>query len=321
MSLIRKIFIIIVFSSSMVWGGQWHIGTSLNCDDCHLQHASKQGQSLPGGPYTYLLLKDNINDLCLSCHDGTNATAPDVQAPVDMYSSTSSQESAAGYFETVGIDNPHGHTLGVNVLVPLQNEGNSVTLTCASCHAVHGNSNYRNLLYDPASVGATITLEEGLDVFTQNNPANPPTVSGSIQAYERDNVGYKNDFSQWCVSCHNQLATNSSSTPPAHFNAHPNNVALNEFVGDYHTDPAHWTLGTGEGFAVDTSSTTGIPRVPFLAPTASDYTTSKIAQSSNKVFCGSCHKAHGKDNNKSLLWPFLEGGNNFIAGCQQCHYK
>ncbi|HPC11639.1 MAG TPA: cytochrome c3 family protein, partial [candidate division Zixibacteria bacterium] len=82
--------------------GQWHTGESLMCQDCHLQHSSEQGEPVAGGPYSVLLLKSSINELCLSCHDGSNPTAPDVQSPVQMYQGTPSGESAGGWFGLLG---------------------------------------------------------------------------------------------------------------------------------------------------------------------------------------------------------------------------
>ncbi|UCE23407.1 MAG: hypothetical protein JSU74_08870 [Candidatus Zixiibacteriota bacterium] len=298
--------------------GEWHIEPYLACENCHIQHASEDGQPLPGGPFSTLLLKNTVNELCLSCHDGSDPTAPDVQQPVQMYDATASGESAAGYFGLIGADNIAGHSLGLGSVTPLQVEAEYVELSCASCHAVHGNGNYRNLLYDPRAVGDSAVLAEGSDLFAQFAPDVPPTTAGSIIAYSRDNIGYKQAYSAWCVTCHNQLSANSTASPPAHFNSHPVDVTINEFPLDLHTDPVHWTGGTGEGFADDPS---GIERVPFEVPAAVDFLSSRVPAETNRIFCGSCHKAHGGQNEKSLLWSYLEGDLNFIAGCQQCHNK
>ncbi len=302
--------------------GEWHIEGNLLCQDCHLQHASEEGQELPGGPYSYLLLKNTINELCLSCHDGSDPTAPDVQAPVQMYQSTTSGHSAAGFFGTTGIDNAMGHTLGLPLTTPLQAGGALMTLNCASCHAVHGNTNYRNLLYDPANRGDSILVTDGTDLFTLVAPDRPPTMAGSVAAYDADNVGYKQNYSAWCASCHDQLEINATALPPAHFNSHPSDVSMNAFVGEYHADPIHWTSGIGEGFPdIGDGTDYGIPRVPFQAPTSVDFTTSIEPAETNEVFCGSCHIAHGGQYEKALRWPYYEGGNAFLAGCQQCHNK
>lgn len=307
-------------AATLGFAGNWHVEGNLACQDCHLQHSTELGEPLPGGPHSYLLLKSSINELCLSCHDGSDPTAPDVQTPVQMYQSTSSGESAGGYFALTGVKNHAGHDIGVAMTVPLQAAATIVDLNCASCHAVHGNSNYRNLLYDPAGTGDSAVLVENSDVFTALLPDVPPTISGTVAAYERANVAYKQSYANWCATCHDQLATNAGALPPAHFNAHPSDVAFDDFPGEGHADIDHWISGLGEGFILEGAQVSyGIPRVPFESPGATDFVSAAEVASSNEVFCASCHKGHGSENTASLRWPYMEGGNLYLAGCQQCH--
>ena len=296
--------------------GNWHTAGSLRCADCHQQHESGQ----PGeGPFSYLLVKNSVNELCLSCHDGSVSNAPDVQYPVTMYSSTLSGESCAGSFGMAGQDNPNGHNLGILTSTPLRTSGLPQELTCASCHAVHGNGNYRNLLTDPAGVGDSLRVEIGIDIMVGRMPDDPPTTGGAAAAYEKDNAGYVSGLTQWCSSCHDQLKTNGSAAAPAHFNGHPNDVALNQFGYQPHSDAKHWVQGQGDGFP--SSAPAGIARVPVLSPTATSFVASRTPQETDQVSCMSCHKAHGSSNKKGMLWPYLEGGPTFNAGCQQCHNK
>jgi Doubled CXXCH motif (Paired_CXXCH_1) len=309
--------IIAMMIHAVALAGNWHIGQSLACQECHIEHASESGLPTPGGPFSSLLVKSSVNDLCLSCHDGTNPSAPDILLPIDMYQTTSSGESSGGFVMSPGFDHAGGHSIGLPVAVPLNNQGKTMTLSCVSCHAYHGNENYRNLAYDPDGVGDSLVVKEGVDVFTQTLPAVPPTRTGSIAAYSRDNVGYKSNYTRWCASCHNQLASPSSAILPAHFNDHPNEVAINAYSPSTHTDPSHWVTGTGDGFP----TTGGIPRVPFVNATATDFNSAKTVSASNKVFCLSCHKPHGSSSQRALLWPYFEGGTNYVDGCQQCHNK
>ena len=308
---------LLVTLSATTWAGNWHAAGSLQCGDCHLQHSSDSRNPTTEGPYSILLKKNSINELCLSCHDGTNATSPDVLDPVVMYNSTPSQASAAGFFITLAVANQHGHSLGVPTIVPLQGASRSMELNCSSCHASHGNGNYRNLVEDPAGTGASISVVEGVNVYEKVAPDNPPTAGGSTVAFSRDNIGYASGLSAWCSACHDQLATNNTATTPAHFNSHPSSVALNAFPAPGHTDAAHWVSGTGEGFA----GVGGIPRIPFQAPTATTFVTATTPQMTNEVSCMSCHKGHGSSNAKGLLWPYLEGGDASLSACQQCHNK
>ena len=316
-----NIFIAVAIVALMVhavsMAGNWHVGQSLVCQECHIEHSSESGQPTPGGPFTSLLVKSSINDLCLSCHDGTDQTAPDILLPIDMYQTTTSRESGAGFMQSPGFDHTGGHSIGLAVNIPFNSQGKTTTLSCASCHAYHGNDNYRNLAYDPDGAGDSLIVREGVDVFTQVLPANPPNRAGSTAAYSRDNSAYKSNYSRWCASCHSQLVSTPGAVLPAHFNAHPNDIALNEYAPTVHTDASHWTTGTGDGFA----TSGGIPRVPFVNAAAFDFTSATTASASSKVFCLSCHKAHGASSQRALLWPYVEGGTNYLAGCQQCHNK
>src|SRR5574341_454284 len=68
--------------------GDYHYGTTLICSDCHVMHFSQTHgyNNDGGGTFTPLgstpehhLLRDEVNKLCLNCHDG-QAFAPDVYA-------------------------------------------------------------------------------------------------------------------------------------------------------------------------------------------------------------------------------------------------
>ena len=302
------------------WAGNWHTAGSLRCGDCHIQHGSENNQPLPGGPFVYLLRKTSVNELCLSCHDGTDGTAPDVMDPVQMYQSTAAGESGAGYFVTQGVSNPNGHTLDLLVSTPLQTNAGTQILTCASCHAVHGNDNYRNLLTDPAGTGGNALLTVGVNVFTEYSPPDPPTSAGAVAAYQRGNIAYVSNYSAWCTTCHNVLAANNQSVIPAHFAGHPSDISVNSFSPTPHTDPANWVAGMGQGF-LGSIDPDGIARVPFLSPLAVDLVSARNPLATSQVFCLSCHKAHGSANRNALIWPYLEGGPKYISGCQQCHNK
>lgn len=307
------LIVLLLSGFSVAMAGNWHTGESLKCENCHLQHAVVEGQALPGGPFSTLLLKNSINELCLSCHNGSDLTAPDVLAPIQMYDQTVLAQAAGGQFSLIGIDNHAGHSLGFAQVTPLETQASLRDLNCASCHAVHGNENYRNLAYDPGGHGDSIVVREGTDVLTEVRPDNPPTIAGSIAAYSRDNVAYKQNYSAWCSSCHNELATNTPAAAPAHFNGHPSGVALNEYGAESHADALHWVTGIDEGFE--------LPRLPFESPLAAGFVEATQPAQSDVVFCGSCHAAHGGVNTNALRWPYKDGGANFISGCQQCHNK
>ena len=73
-----------VFATAAV-AGDYHNGTTLICSDCHVMHGSQSHALTSGGffvpigangPYADLLRND-VNDLCLTCHDNSSF-APDV---------------------------------------------------------------------------------------------------------------------------------------------------------------------------------------------------------------------------------------------------
>ncbi len=315
------IIVLSLFGGSIQSGG-WHKGESLQCGECHAEHASVGGQEIPGGPYSTLLLKSSINELCLSCHGGDDPTAPDVLAPVSMYAQSPRTESAGGHFQVPGVLNSAGHSLGIVLPIPLNSSGRNIELTCASCHDYHGNENYRNLKYDPAGSGDSIVLSALVDIFWQDPPPSFPNPVGAAAAYQLGNIRYKSSWSGWCGSCHDQIQNNSTAIPPAHFNAHPSDIALSGTGSSPHVSSSRWIDGTGEGFTGNaTVPGEGISRLPFRQPTATDFATAGQVESSNEIFCGSCHKSHGSDFGKGLRWPYVEGGVNYLSGCQQCHGK
>lgn len=314
--------IVILSTYGLALAGDWHNGTSLHCGDCHVEHGIAGGDPIPGGPFSTMLKKSTINSLCLTCHDGSDATAPDVLTPVTMYNGTTSLESGGGHFQMPGTVSPYGHTLDVAVETPLNSSRQMTTLSCANCHDYHGNSNYRNLNYDPADRGDSINVVVGVDVFQGLLPSDPPSSASSIAAYQRLNVGYRSGWARWCATCHDQAAANTPASQPAHFSGHPIEISIGSIGTDPHVDFTHWLAGTGEGFVGNSQvAGEGILRVPFLQPAASDFVTSQLVNSANKLSCISCHSSHGGNNAKALRWPYVEGGVNYLSGCQQCHHK
>lgn len=314
--------LVALVTGSAVRAGEWHFGSNLQCGDCHVEHGIAGGNPIPGGPYSTLLKKGTVNGLCLTCHDGSDPSAPDVLAPVTMYNQTLSLESAGGHLVTPGMVNAAGHSLDIAMATPLSSTGRTLSLTCANCHDYHGNTNYRNLRYDPARTGDSISVALGSDVFNGVPPSKPPSSASSPAAYERGNIGYKTGWARWCASCHDQVATNSPAPSPAHFSGHPSEVAFGVAGSGSHVDVSHWLAGIGEGFFGNNEVPgEGVVRLPFLQPTATEFSISRTVSSTNMISCVSCHSSHGGANAKALRWPYVEGGVNYLSGCQQCHNK
>lgn len=302
--------------------GEWHIGTSLHCGECHAEHAQSGGTPIPGGPYSTLLRRANVNELCLSCHDGTDPTAPDVLDPVTMYAPTAASMSGGGHFVAGNLFNPAGHDIGQTAVIPLSSGARSIELSCGSCHDYHGNANYRNLLFDPAAAGDSINLRVGTEVFTEFPAAIPPTRSGSIAAYQLGNAAFRGSWAAWCGTCHDQVRFNQPAMAPAHFAGHPVEISFSGAGSDAHVSTSHWIGGTGEGFAGNNVVPgEGVIRLPFQNPAAIDLLSARQVSSSNQLSCMTCHSSHGSDFADALRWPATDGGVSLNSGCQQCHFK
>lgn len=297
--------------------GEFHGGNALTCSDCHTIHYSENAlpptRAEAGGPWGRLLRYSNVNELCLSCHDGNEPKSPDVLAPVTQYVGSGDEHSGAGFFSGGdGSVSANGHDLGgAGSSVPLSTMG-PVQLSCASCHDPHGNANYRNLRPDPGTGGGRDILL-GTDVFENVSPPVPPTQSGVVQAYRRSNIGYRSGMVQWCMQCHDLALTGGQTLGTSH----PNEAAMSGFLAD----AAHWLAGTGTGFGTATNDgVEGVPRLRFQEPGGSSYATSTAVAATNQVFCLSCHHSHGGPYEYGMIWPSNSPGNaDQDSGCQQCH--
>jgi hypothetical protein len=307
-----------------VHGGDFHASSSLACSDCHVMHYSEQ-HSLqgvlppevplgPGGPFPRLL-RQAASQLCLSCHDGRTNT-PDV-----LGAHHSAHVRAAGALNRVGDTGPyaegHGHTLGSTGAAPGGTwTGNQAGdgLQCKHCHEIHGNPYYRNLTPNPGTA-----TEKFVTYLTG------PTYSGTAAVqqlastpltahYAVDNIRYRQtkvgitDFglTEWCAGCHPDYQWSPPSPPKSH---HSTGVTMAQGVTDGAVDPAFWFSPLQSRAPVVSAS----GAVPGTAGT-----------SDNQMFCGSCHKAHGSANARSLIFDnsgtaALEDGTTMNDTCQQCH--
>jgi len=313
--------------------GEYHNAGQLVCSDCHIQHASKEGQSWTP---TEFLLKSSGGEvaLCLSCHDGTDSRAPDIVASGTSANPTShvatpyasKYGSSAGFFQSdwQTAPNPFGHGLSGEGggQAPLSSTFSTVGgLRCSNCHDPHGTPNYRNLLSDPnpAFAGAVDVLL-GTDV-REIVPVNPD-VPNAAQAYDAGNIAFytTNRINTWCTDCHDQLASATVGSLPAHFMRHPVGVDLSG-ANYRHVNTSNWisgAIGASTGFGTDLEdAVAGVPRLRYGSPSGSNST----ASTGDTVLCLTCHKAHGSKYRSGLVWPFRLDASDSRSGCQQCHYQ
>jgi predicted CXXCH cytochrome family protein len=253
-------------------------------------HNSQGGQPMrydgQASPSTGLLRHANTLSLCIYCHDGSNPNAPDVIAPVAY-----TPNPAGGFFSnTGGTASATAHNLGMSAAIA-PGGSDSLTLTCVSCHDIHGNANYRNLWLNPPGTGNATDVTVVVNQTVRANGSNP------AQVYAASNLLYKSGMSQWCNDCHTNFHGKTTGEEGARspWLRHPQDQAISTGTN---VDYAYWL--------------TAIPnRVPVQSPSDN-----VVPSSDDQVFCLSCHKAHGSSNKAATI--FADGA-TLNSTCQQCH--
>ncbi len=339
---------LILLMGGPAWAGDYHRGATLICSDCHVMHFSQThgynanggGLFTPLGPgtdgYAYLL-RNEVNELCLTCHDG-QAFAPDV-----LEANTGTGVRQAGALNRGGVTpyyNATGHTLDTMDTAP----GGTWTpgihgLTCVDCHAPHArggptvNNAYRNLsptagglaTFDPPSY-AIGTNDTTKDVY--ETAAGASDVA-NVNFNEPDQT--KSAYGNWCNSCHSSFHggpgsanTGGIGTPAEEFDRHPTAGVDIGALGGGHSSRSVFAIGARSGTGpgpkinwVKVMTATG-NWTPDMPSEVTDHTPS----------CMSCHKAHGNRNAFGLVQmnPLSgavteEGtaGGTYKNLCAQCH--
>lgn len=328
--------------ASLSFAGDYHMGINLICSDCHVMHYSQSHgynpsgsgifTPLAAGPHEFLLRND-VNDLCLSCHDG-QAFAPDV-----FEANFNSYVRQAGALNQVGGNGLYppatGHTLGSTAVAPGGTFSDLTGLSCVDCHSPHGraatgapaNGNYRNLW--GGSTAPTITYSRG-DVEATNDLTRWvfETASSGVNA---NHYGFgaltfnepdasKSVYGAFCKTCHTDFhgdvggtELGGIGTPAIDFHRHPTNGVNIGAVGGGHSS---LTRFAGKANQVQVMSPTGHKAGGYLV-TDTDLTPS----------CMSCHKGHGNQNAFGLIYMLGTGtiteqgdsGTDMRNSCRQCH--
>lgn len=337
--------VLVMAAHAPAQAGFFHTGDTLKCRDCHTMHYSQQhgynpsgtGSSAPlgpGGPFDYMLRED-INDICLGCHDG-QTSAPDV-----LEVNANAGVRQAGALNKVGgtalYPPATGHTLGSTETAPggTWSDTTSHGLNCANCHSVHGGNavgidSYRNLggFGTVAGEGLAISYGAGASNSDLTKDVFVNTRSGvSLDKYKAENVTYNEPNSAnsaiavFCASCHTEFhgtvgdvtTIGGSGTPPRRFLRHPSaGVDIGTLTG------AHSSM------SVFSSRSN---QVQVMSPTGQAAGSYDGSDTGLTPTCISCHKGHGNRNAFGLIYMAGTGtvteqgddGTSVRDLCSQCH--
>ncbi|HYJ32404.1 MAG TPA: cytochrome c3 family protein [Candidatus Binatia bacterium] len=327
-----------VFATAAV-AGDYHNGTTLICSDCHVMHGSQSHALTSGGFFVPLgvngpygdLLRNDVNDLCLTCHDNSSF-APDVfgnnGGVARVRNAGALNADPAKRANDNGFDVIDGHTLWSTATAPGGTFTNADGLECTNCHSQHGQNvaQYRNLATSPGgSAGKTVTYAAGTNDLTKDVfEAVPNGYAESQVNYNEPNTS-GSAYGAWCSGCHTY----------------------------YHGSGGSINMGGASGGDLAQGSTSWL-RHPTAdvnvgwAPTRTYYSSlSQYNGHTNRVkvmdsqglwngtaadntitpSCFSCHKSHGNKNGFGLIFmsgtgTVTEEGDNGTRQndlCKQCH--
>lgn len=340
---------LILMTGSPAIGGDYHRGTTLICTDCHIMHGSQaHGYNPDGtgfitpiggtGPYEYLL-RNEINDLCLTCHDGLT-WAPDVLEANIL--SNVRQAGALNRGGTAPYYEATGHTLDSTDTAPGGTWAPNPThgLTCTDCHHQHGRGStavsnpYRNL--NPSVGGVSLnppsyaisTNDLTKDIFERSAAAYSV---GDVDFNEPDQTA--SAMGNWCGSCHSNLHggpgsvnTGGTGSPAQVFDRHPTAGVDIGALGGGHSSRNYFATGN----RTSTGPGPKINWVKVMTATENWQPDMPAEVTDHTPTCVSCHKAHGNQNSFGLIYmnPLAgtvteEGtaGGTYKNLCSQCHVQ
>jgi hypothetical protein len=338
---------LVLFVGSPAVGGDYHKGATLMCTECHIMHGSQaHGYNANGtgvivsiggsAPYHYLL-RNEINDLCLTCHDG-QTFAPDV-----LEANTLTNVRQAGALNRSGTAPYYtstGHTLDATDTAPGGTWAPDPThgLTCIDCHAQHGrgstavSNGWRNL--NPVAGGVSVdppsyaigTNDTTKDIFERS--ANGYSI-GDMDLNEPDQT--KSAVGNWCGACHanfhggpGSVNVGGTGSPATEFERHPTAGVNIGAVGGGHSSASIFAYGQRTAPSIKLNWVKVMTATQNWTPTAAADVTDHTPT------CISCHKGHGNQNAFGLIYMNPNAGTKTeegVAGgtyknlCAQCHVQ
>ncbi len=242
------------------------------CNTCHQMNADGTAK-----PATFI--QTTIYGTCFTCHNGTKSNYK-VDGTVDNATGT------PGFLASSSIHRVKTETLYQAVL---DSTYSAMKLTCVSCHAAHGNVNYR-YLKTTLSTGAA-----NLNVYNQlTRPADYAT--------GKDQVVYGEGIDNWCGGCHNKTTQHTGADGSIrHLTNWPLSPAIAAIYNAYVYNPS----------ATDWHAA---PKVPLGVGVVRDAGGNVTGMGNEqRVICMSCHQAHGSNLDKNLM------RDKRGRICMQCH--
>jgi len=240
------------------------------CSSCH--------QMTSGIVKPTYFISTTIWGTCYTCHNGTKSNY-NVATGMDAATGT------PGFAASFSIHKVKTETYYQPIL---DSSYPSMKLTCVSCHAAHGNTNYRYL---------KTTLPTGAANLTVNVALTRPT----DYATSKDTVIYESGLDNWCAGCHDKNL---------HFSGGNGTV---RHLSDYSLSPAVATIYNAYTYIPGATDWHAAPKVPIGVGTATDGNGNIIPGNEQRVICMSCHQAHGSNYDKNLV------RDKRGRICMQCH--
>ena len=341
--------------STFLLAGEYHAGgnetqsglETLACSQCHTMHGTQGGASLlyEGTSLNPKLLRaSSILNLCLYCHGEINP------GPIDWAGRTPPQivNNQLGYMPSAGdfenrnyVNEGNRHSIGMNVSAnpppgytstwsDVTNRF-STTFNCLYCHDQHGNTNFRNLRYDPGTpANDSRTNSNRVDItYTYNSSADPDDSATEVNywgagadtspenKFTRTRVRFrrspidtdspKRGIAAFCGKCHVNFYGASGDANMGGVSS-PGAVG----AGDNLSTPSPWyrhPVSDMDLSTADSNTHADISNWDMVASKTRYIDPSSVFSGDDQPFCLTCHYAHGGGNPNKLTTPVLDHSN------------
>lgn len=337
----KRVAIFLTMASLMTWAvgaslaGDYHTGGTdadgqplLKCAQCHTMHRSQQHgfyDPTPGTPTDYsavgpqpALLKDKVNEMCLSCHNRPTVSI------IDVFNSTpagaAELRQAGGLNVKVGAstrisneagyEETNGHTLYSTATAPGGSWANaSEGFNCVDCHMPHGHvkTQWRNLWTstNPADKFSGKDLTYSNDAATPDKEKDIWEVGHAV--YAQDEVWFNevsqsaSPYANWCQSCHTNFHGAAGGTEVG---GQPGGFTFASPVDWVRHPNADVNIGheAGADYVSSLTRYQGLTnKVKVMSRAAATVAEWEAGPTDATPSCFSCHKGHGNKNPFGLI--------------------